>query len=140
FTLAQLIAPALAIARNGFMVEDDLADSLPSAQARLARWPSSAKIFLRSDGSVLGPGDLMVQADLAASLDLIAREGPRAFYHGPIGEKIAASVGAAGGVLSIDDLRSYRPVIRPPVRGTYRGYDILSMPPPSAGGTLLVEM
>ncbi|MFL5000756.1 MAG: gamma-glutamyltransferase [Xanthobacteraceae bacterium] len=139
FTFAELIQPALTLARNGFAVEDDLADVLPRVQSRLARWPSS-RLFLRSDGSVLGPGDLLVQADLAASLDLIARDGPRAFYDGPIGEKIAASVRAAGGVLSIDDLRSYRPVIRPPVRGTYRGYDILSMPPPSAGGTLLVEM
>jgi gamma-glutamyltranspeptidase / glutathione hydrolase len=139
FTFAELIQPALALARNGFAVEDDLADVLALAQARLARWPSS-KVFLRSDGSVLGPGDLLVQADLAASLDLIAREGPRAFYDGPIGEKIVASVRAAGGVMSTDDLRSYRPTIRAPVRGTYRGYDILSMPPPSAGGTLLVEM
>jgi len=140
FTLAQLIAPALAIARNGFMVEDDLADSLPSAQARLARWPSSAKIFLRSDGSVLGPGDLMVQADLAASLDLIAREGPRAFYQGPIGDKIVAAVRAAGGVMTGDDLRNYRAVVRPAMRGTYRGHAIVSMPPPSSGGTMLIEM
>jgi gamma-glutamyltranspeptidase / glutathione hydrolase len=139
FTFAELIQPALTLARNGFAVEDDLADVLPRAQPRLARWPSS-KVFLRSDGSVLGPGDLLVQADLAASLDLIAREGPRAFYDGPIGEKIAASVRTAGGVMSMDDLRNYRPVIRTPVRGTYRGYDVVSMPPPSAGGTLLVEM
>src|SRR5262249_27321076 len=140
FTLAELIAPALTIARNGFMVEDDLADSLPRAQARLARWPSSARIFLRSDGSVLAPGDLMVQADLAASLDLIARAGPGAFYQGAIGEKIVASVRAAGGGMTLEDLAAYRPVVRAPVRGTYRGYDIVSMPPPSSGGTLLVEM
>jgi gamma-glutamyltranspeptidase/glutathione hydrolase len=139
YTFAELIEPALTLARNGFAVEDDLADVLALAQARLARWPSS-KLFLRSDGSVLGPGDLLVQADLAASLDLIAREGPRAFYDGPIGEKIVAGVRAAGGVVSMDDLRSYRPIMRAPLRGTYRGYDVVSMPPPSAGGTLLVEM
>jgi gamma-glutamyltranspeptidase / glutathione hydrolase len=139
FTFADLIEPALTLARNGFAVEDDLADVLAMVPSRLARWPSS-RVFLRSDGSVLGPGDLLVQADLAASLDLIAREGPRAFYDGPIGEKIVAGVRAAGGVMAMDDLRNYRPVIRPPVRGTYRGYDIVSMPPPSAGGTLLVEM
>jgi len=139
-TLAELIAPALAIARNGFMVEDDLADSLPSAQERLARWPSSARIFLRSDGSVLAPGDLMVQPDLAASLDRIAREGPRAFYQGPIGEKIIAAVRAAGGVMTREDLAAYRPVLREPLRGSYRGYDIVSMPPPSSGGAVLIEM
>jgi gamma-glutamyltranspeptidase / glutathione hydrolase len=140
FTFAQLIAPALAIARNGFMIEDDLADALPYAQARLGRWPSSAKIFLRSDGAVLGAGDLMVQADLAASLDLIAREGPNVFYQGSIGDKIVAAVRAAGGVMTGDDLRNYRPVVRAAMRGTYRGHTIVSMPPPSSGGTLLIEM
>src|SRR5262245_3238696 len=140
FSFAELIAPALALARNGFMVEDDLADQLPRSQARLRRWPPSHKIFLRSDGSVLAPGDLLVQADLAASLDLIARDGPGAFYDGPIAEKIVASVGAAGGVMTRDDLRNYRPVVRAPVRGTYRGHDVISVPPPSSGGTLLVEI
>ncbi len=140
FTFAELIAPALALARNGFMVEDELADSLPRAQAKLARWPSTARVFMRSDGTVLAPGDLLVQADLAASLDLIARDGPSAFYQGPIGEKIVAAVRAAGGVMTLDDLRHYRPTLRPPIRGTYRGYDVLSMPPPSSGGTVLVEM
>jgi len=140
FTFAELVAPALALARNGFMVEDDLADQLPRSQARLKRWPPSHKIFLRSDGSVLAPGDLLVQADLAASLDLIARDGPAAFYDGPIAEKIVAGVGAAGGVMTREDLRTYRPVVRVPVRGTYRGHDIISVPPPSSGGTLLVEI
>src|SRR5262249_16696393 len=140
FTLAELVEPALALARNGFALEDDLADQLPRAQARLARWPSTARIFLRSDGTALGTGDLLVQADLAASLDLIARDGPRAFYDGPIGEKIVAALRGAGGVMTMDDLRGYAPTVRPPVYGIYRGYDILSMPPPSAGGTLLIEM
>src|SRR5262249_17313462 len=128
------------LARNGLMVEDDLADALPRAQARLARWPSSRGIFLRSDGGVLETGDLFVQADLAGTLDLIAREGPRAFYDGPIGEKIVASVRAAGGVMTRDDLRDYRAVGRTPVRGTYRGYDLVSMPPPSSGGALVIEI
>src|SRR5262245_46159208 len=140
FSLADLIAPALALARNGFMVVAVPGDQLPRSQARLKRWPSTHKIFLRSDGSVLAPGDLLVQADLAASLDLIARDGPAAFYDGPIAEKIVASVQASGGVMTRADLRGYKPVVRTPVRGTYRGHDVISMPPPSAGGTLLVEM
>jgi gamma-glutamyltranspeptidase/glutathione hydrolase len=140
FTFAELVEPALTLARNGFSVENDLADKLPGAQARLARWPSTARVFLRSDGTVLAPGDLLVQADLAASLDLIARKGPAAFYDGPIGEKIAAAVSAAGGVMTMDDLRAYQPTVREVLRGTYRGYDIAAMPPPSAGGTLLLEM
>ncbi|HXW25816.1 MAG TPA: gamma-glutamyltransferase, partial [Xanthobacteraceae bacterium] len=140
FTLAQLIAPALAAARNGIVVEDDLADSLPRAQPRLARWPSTAKIFLNPDGVVLAPGQSLVQADLAASLAAIAQDGPGAFYHGPIAEKIVAAVRAAGGLMTLDDLAAYRPAIRTPVRGTYRGYDIVSMPPPSSGGVHLIEM
>ena len=83
FTLAQLIAPAIRLAREGFAVDDDLADSLPRAQPRLARWPASAKIFLKSDGVALGRGDTLVQADLAASLEAIAADGPRGFYEGP---------------------------------------------------------
>ena len=80
FTLAQLLEPAIAAARNGVVVEDDLADSLPRAQARLTRWPSTRKIFANSDGGVLQPGQSLVQADLAGVLDAIARDGPRAFY------------------------------------------------------------
>jgi gamma-glutamyltranspeptidase / glutathione hydrolase len=140
FTWAQLIAPALDAARNGVAVEDDLADALPRAQPRLARWPSTAKIFLNPDGVVLAPGQSLVQADLAASLDMIARDGPRGFYQGPIAEKIVASVRAAAGLMTLDDLAAYRPVVRAPVRGTYRGYEIVSMPPPSSGGVHLIEM
>src|SRR5262249_48178014 len=79
FTLAELIAPALALARDGIPVEGDLLDSLLLAQPRLARFPSSAKIFLKADGAALGRGDRLVQAHLAAALDAIAREGARAF-------------------------------------------------------------
>jgi len=106
----------------------------------MARWPSTAKIFLNPDGVVLGPGQSLVQADLAGSLDAIAREGPRAFYQGPIAEKIVAAVRAAGGLMTLDDLKAYRPVVRTPVRGTYRDYQIVSMPPPSSGGVHLIEM
>src|SRR3954467_7166828 len=77
FALAQLIAPAIKLAREGFAVEDDVADSLPRAQPRLVRWPASAKIFLKPDGLALGRGDRLVQSDLAASLEAIARDGPR---------------------------------------------------------------
>lgn len=140
FTLADLIEPALTLARNGVEVEDDLLDSLQQAQTKLERWPSTAKIFLNADGGVLRSGQDLLQPDLAASLATIAREGPRAFYDGPIAEKIVASVRAAGGVMTLDDLRGYQPVVRAAVHGTYRDYDIFSMPPPSSGGVVLIEM
>jgi gamma-glutamyltranspeptidase/glutathione hydrolase len=140
FTLAELIAPALAMARDGIAFSDDRAESLPSEQARLARWPSSAKIFLRPDGTLLALGDRLVQSDLADTLTAIARGGARAFYEGPIAGKLSSAVLAAGGVLTTDDLKSYRAIERVPVRGTYRGYEIVSMPPPSSGGVELIEM
>src|SRR5262249_58203073 len=114
FRLAQLIAPALAAARNGIVVEDNLADALPAAQPRLVRWPSTAKIFLNPDGVVLAAGQSLVQADLAGSLDTIAREGPRGVYQGPVAEKIVAAVRGAGGVVTVDGLTAYRPRSRPP--------------------------
>ncbi|MFZ3359987.1 MAG: gamma-glutamyltransferase [Xanthobacteraceae bacterium] len=140
FTLADLIAPAIAMARDGVVLTDDLADGPLSIQTRLARWPSSAKIFLKPDGSALTAGDRMVQSDLAETLSAIARAGPSAFYQGPIAQKLAAAVQAAGGVMTVDDLKDYRAIERAPVRGSYRGYDIVSMPPPSSGGVELIEM
>jgi gamma-glutamyltranspeptidase / glutathione hydrolase len=139
FTLAQLIVPAIKLAREGFAVDDELADTLPRVQPRLARWPSSAKIFLKSDGAPLGRGDRLVQHDLAASLETISGN-PRAFYEGPLAEKIVAGVRANGGIMTRDDLKGYRATERPAVRGNYRGYDIASMPPPSSGGVHLIQI
>jgi gamma-glutamyltranspeptidase/glutathione hydrolase len=140
FTLAQLMAPAIRLAREGIPVDDDIAASLPAVGSRLARWPASAKIFLKNDGSALGAGDTLFQVDLAASLDAIARDGPQAFYEGPVAEKLVAAIRAQGGIMTLDDLKNYRALLRPPVHGTYRGYEIVSMPPPSSGGVHLVEM
>jgi gamma-glutamyltranspeptidase/glutathione hydrolase len=140
FTLADLIAPAIALARDGVPITDDTAELLPNELSRLARWPSSAKIFLKADGTAFGSGDRLVQSDLANTLETIAKGGPHAFYFGPIAEKLAAAVQAAGGVMTIDDVNSYSAFERTPVRGSYRGYDIVSMPPPSSGGVELIEM
>jgi gamma-glutamyltranspeptidase / glutathione hydrolase len=140
FTLGDLMAPAIKLAREGFPVDDDLADSLPRAEPRLARWPASARIFLKADGVALGRGDTLVQADLAASLEAIAAGGPRAFYEGPIAENIVASLRVNGGIMTLDDLKTYRAATRAPVRGSYRGYEVASMPPPSSGGVHLVQI
>jgi gamma-glutamyltranspeptidase/glutathione hydrolase len=140
FTLAELIAPAIKLARDGIDIEGDTADSLPMARDRLARWPSSAPIFLTSDGSAMEPGNSLVQADLAATLNAIARGGPNAFYQGRIATQIADAVTKADGIMTADDLKNYHAVERNVVRGSYRGYDIVSMPPPSSGGVHLIEM
>jgi gamma-glutamyltranspeptidase / glutathione hydrolase len=139
FTLAELLQPAIDLARNGVVIADDGADTLPEWHRRLARWPSAAKIFSRPDGSPLREGDLLVQADLAVTLTAIATQGPRGFYEGPVAEKLATAIDDAGGIMTTDDLKAYQPIIRMPVRGTYRGYDIVSMPLPSSGGVGLVE-
>jgi gamma-glutamyltranspeptidase/glutathione hydrolase len=140
FTLADLIAPALALARDGMPVTDDIAGMSTNELARLKRWPSSAKIFLNPDGTALALGGSLVQSDLAHTLEAIAKDGPRAFYDGPIAATIAAAVKEAGGVMTADDLGGYSAFERTPVRGSYRGYDIVSMPPPSSGGVELIEM
>jgi len=140
FTLAQLIGPSITLARDGFVIDGDLADTLPSARRLFARSPSSAKIFMKRDGQTLGAGDRLVQSDLASTLQAIARKGPRAFYEGPIADKISAAVREAGGVMTAADLKAYRAIERKPVIGRYRGFRIVSMPPPSSGGVHLIEI
>ena len=139
FTIADLLAPAIALARDGFPLDDDGADTLPQWHRRLARWPSSVAIFSRSDGTSLRESDLLVQSDLAATLQAIATQGPRGFYEGAVAEKLAKGIRDAGGILTADDLKNYTPIVREPVRGSYRGYDIVSMPLPSSGGTVLID-
>src|SRR5579862_8875562 len=99
FTLAQLVKPAVDLARDGFVITDDMADTLPVFHKRLAKWPSSAKIFSRPDGTSLGEGDKLIQPDLAATLTAIAEKGSRGFYEGPVAEKLAQDVRDAGGIM-----------------------------------------
>ena len=139
-SLADLIAPAIRLASQGFPVEDDIANSLPRARDRLARWPSSSGILLKNGGDPLQAGDRLIQFDLADTLQAIAQDGPAAFYQGRIAGEIVAAVRAAGGIMTADDLKNYRAIERVAVRGSYRGYDIVSMPPPSSGGVHLIEM
>src|SRR5213080_73012 len=139
FAVADLLKPAIDLARDGIVLTDDNADTLPDWYRRLARWPASAKIFSRADGTSLREGDTLVQTDLAATLAAIAVRGRRGFYEGPVAEKLAATVRDAGGIMTTEDLKSYQAVVRAPVRGSYRGYDILAMPQPSSGGVVLLE-
>ena len=139
FTLADLLRPAIDLARDGFVLADDSADTLPDWYRRLARWPSSATIFSRADGTSLREGDRLVQTDLAATLSAISTQGPRGFYEGPVAEKLVKAIRDAGGIMTSDDLKSYQATVRAPVRGNYRGYDIVSMPQPSSGGVVLLE-
>jgi gamma-glutamyltranspeptidase/glutathione hydrolase len=139
FTLAQILKPSIELARDGFVVTDDMADTLTDMYRRMSRWQHAAGTLARPDGAPLKEGDRLIQSDLAATLSAIAEQGPRGFYEGPVAEKLAAAVRGAGGIMTADDLKSYEAVIRNPVRGNYRGYDIVSMPLPSSGGTVLLQ-
>ncbi len=140
YTLARLLSPAIQLAADGFLVGDDLAFSLKQAETRLRRFEASARIFLTADGAALPRGANLQQVDLARSLSAIAADGPKAFYEGPIAEKMVASVNAAGGNWTLADLKNYRAVERDVVKGAYRGHEIVSMPPPSSGGVHLIQI
>jgi gamma-glutamyltranspeptidase / glutathione hydrolase len=139
FTLADLMSPAIYLAQNGVLVEDDTADSLPLARERLARWPATRSIFFNGERPV-GQGERLLQFDLADTLRAIAKDGPRAFYNGRTADQVVKAVTKAGGIMTKDDLATYRPIERAVVRGRYRGYDVVSVPPPSSGGVHLIEM
>lgn len=139
FTLADLLKDAIALAQDGIILTDDGADTLPDWHKRLARWPASLKIFSRADGTSLREGDRLIQTDLAATLTVIAKQGAPGFYEGPVASSLVRGIRNAGGIMTLADLKAYQPVIRAPVRGSYRGYDIVAMPLPSSGGVVLLE-
>ena len=137
--LADVIAPAIALARDGVDLSFYESESLREDSGLLGKFPESRRIFLR-DGRFYSPGERFVQPELAASLETVARGGAKEFYEGSIARRIAAEMGANGGLITLDDLRNYRAIVRQPVKGTYRGCEVYSTPPPSSGGTALVEM
>ena len=139
-SLADVMAPAIKQAEEGFIVTYDLARILKTMTGRLGKWPESAKIFYKQNGDFYEAGDLLVQKDLAWSLKQIAKDGPSAFYNGKVGKRIAKDMKANGGYITMKDLNNYKVEEVDPVWGTYRGYDIASMPPPSSGGVHIIQM
>jgi gamma-glutamyltranspeptidase/glutathione hydrolase len=137
---AQLIQPAIALARDGFALGPAEAELLAAKADLFRRDPAAAKIFLRADGRPFAAGDRLVQADLAATLSAIAKDGPRAFYAGPVAVQVAEASRNNGGLLSEGDFAAYRTEERPPLSCSYRGYRLLSAPPPSSGGVAICEI
>jgi gamma-glutamyltranspeptidase/glutathione hydrolase len=136
-----VIRPAILLAENGFELNHRMAESFNWLQKRFRRANKEfLRIFSKSDGSEFKAGDIFVQQDLARSLRLIAEQGSQAFYRGRIAERIAHDMQEHGGLITMEDLGKYEAQVRKPVTGTYRGYHIISMPPPSSGGTILIEM
>ncbi len=139
--LKSVMAPAIKLAEQGITVTPDLYTSLQSAKERLQKWDSSIPVFFKNNGQAdYQIGDKFVQKDLAHSLKLIAEKGRDGFYKGETAKAIADSVTAAGGLMSVDDLANYKAIIRDPVMGSYRGYSIASMPPPSSGGIHIIQI
>jgi len=135
----RLVEPAVLLAREGFIVTDGLARSLRDALPEMKRYPASVAQFSRG-GVPYEPGDLLQQPDLARTLERIAREGPAGFYQGETARLIEAEMKAGGGLVTRADLEAYRPLRRAPLRGSYRGYEVLTMPPVSSGGVALLTM
>ena len=135
-----LVEPARRLAAEGFKVSQYLSASLSAKQTidRMQRFPESWRIFQRS-GKPYQPGEKLVQPELAAVLARIQAD-PGDFYRGKTGRMILADVQSHGGILTAEDLARYQPSIRTPLRSTYRGYEIVTMPPPSSGGVALIEM
>ncbi|MBZ9844499.1 gamma-glutamyltransferase [Mesorhizobium sp. CA5] len=135
-----LMAPAIAYAKDGFVLNQGDAASFAGSADRLAKDPAAAAIFLKKDGKPYGIGEKLVQPDLAASLSAISEKGPDAFYKGSIADEIVKASGAKGGILAKPDFEQYAVRELKPVTCSYRGYEIISSPPPSSGGVIICEI
>jgi gamma-glutamyltranspeptidase/glutathione hydrolase len=138
-TPAEVIAPAIRLAEEGFVLNNDLASQFRGNMNSFRRYPASMAVFTR-DGTPYESGHLWRQPDLAKTLKAIAEQGRDGFYTGPVADFIVSDMVANDGLITHADLQNYEPVWREPVHGAYRGYDIWSMPAPSSGGVLLVQM
>ncbi len=137
--LATVIAPAIRYAADGYPASAYLVKAITENVAGLGRFPASAAVFL-PDGSPPHPGDSIIRRDYAETLRAVATSGPDALYRGPIGEAVVADMAAHGGLITMDDLATYKVIEREPVRTTYRGATITGMGPVSAGGTHIAQM
>lgn len=139
-SLKQALAPAIKLAREGFIVPQRFSEGLEQAQERLQRWPATQATFYKEDGTAWQAGERFRQPALADTLQRIADEGVKGFYQGETAQLIVEEMERHGGLITRQDLEDYQPVVRAPVRGNYRGYDIYSMSPPSSGGTHIVQI
>ncbi len=138
-SLEQIVAPAVRFAREGFTVSPYLHEIIKMTESDLARFPATADVFLPG-GAPPTVGSRIVRSDYGDTLEAIGREGPGYLYGGPLGQAIVDDMAAHGGLITTDDIAGYRVFERPPVTGTYRGYDIVSMAPSSSGGTHIIQM
>jgi gamma-glutamyltranspeptidase/glutathione hydrolase len=139
-SLSEALAPAIELAGKGFVVTPRFSKGVKSREEVLFKFEAGKKKFLKADGSFYEPGDTFVQPDLAETLKRIAKDGTKGFYEGQTADLIVAEMKKGNGLITLEDLRNYEPKIRKPVSGTYRGYDIYSMSPPSSGGAHIIQI
>ncbi|CDG90009.1 gamma-glutamyltransferase [Xenorhabdus bovienii] len=139
-TREQVMAPAIKLARKGYILTRGDTDILDTTVKRFTQDPEAARIFLRKDGTPFKPGDKLVQTDLANTLELIAKKGPDVFYHGKIPQLVEESSKKSGGIITAADFANYNITETTPVTCSYRGYKFISSPPPSSGGVTLCEI
>ena len=135
----EVLNPAIKLAEKGFIVNEGLANAFKNAFEHFKKFPSTMKYFSKN-GEPYKEGDKLIQKDLAKVLKLIRDKGRDGFYKGKVADLIVAEMKRGGGIITHEDLENYQPVIRKPVIGTYRGYEIISMGPPSSGGVCLIEL
>jgi gamma-glutamyltranspeptidase/glutathione hydrolase len=137
--LARVMAPAIRLAKHGFTVSYELSESLRLNRAFLAKYDASRRIFLR-EGRLWEPGEVFKQPELARTLEAVARHGAKGFYAGRTAQAIVATMEKYHGLITMEDFAHYKPVLRQPLVGHFRGYEVLSVSPPSSGGVGLIEM
>ena len=138
--LADLLLPAVKIAEDGFPLSETYAERIKATADELKNFASAKETFFHADGAPLIAGEMLRQPDLAASYRALAEHGPDWFYRGPFAGLVAEWMAANGGVITAEDFASYRLALREPVRGTYRGAEIVSFPPPSSGGVHVIQI
>ncbi|MDD3819103.1 MAG: gamma-glutamyltransferase [Actinomycetota bacterium] len=139
-TLEEVMTPAIEYMENGFEITETFSDMIKDNYDKLVDWNDPFAIAYLKDGIPLETGDMLIQRDLANTYHEILDKGIEHFYGGELGQKIVDAVQAAGGILTLQDLKNYKLYRHEPVKGNYRGYDIYSMPPPSSGGTHLIQI
>ena len=138
----EVLEPAIRLAEKGFVIPHDLANTLASKRyrERLSSNPAAAKVFFKEDKDLYSAGEILIQKDLASTLKELSKNGPDAFYSGKIAQLIVEEMERNGGLITLEDLKNYNVAERQPLVGSYKGYEIVSMPPSSSGGTHLIQM
>ena len=136
----QVIRPAVNLAKNGYYVTPTLSNDMKSEFDKLEKYPESAKVYLNKEGLPYEVGDKFTNKDLAKTLEIIIKKGKDGFYKGEVAQAIVKTLNKYDGLYTMEDLANYKPLVRKPVTGTYRGYEIISSPSPSSGGAIVIEI